>query len=236
MNNRLLLQKKINFNKDYIGFLNFIHPNFEIVDDLNKEYNPYSLGIIYTGQFESDTVDTLKSITPNWIIVNAHHFDIDLTTNEGLIKNLLPIHYIQMKNSKTDELSVYNNMSYDVLLEKIKLCLVSNLPLTYNNEEDQSVYNLYQAILGTPDVLNYTFFNLVNKNNVSIITSSLLTFLNKVQTQNIRNASVYYSRLITQSNKRYGKRIKQAVSSFVKSKANKEIALYQLVTDLNRSR
>ena len=118
MNNRLLLQKKINFNKDYIGFLNFIHPNFEIVDDLNKEYNPYSLGIIYTGQFESDTVDTLKSITPNWIIVNAHHFDIDLTTNEGLIKNLLPIHYIQMKNSKTDELSVYNNMSYDALLEK----------------------------------------------------------------------------------------------------------------------
>ena len=236
MNNRLLLQKKINFNKDYIGFLNFIHPNFEIVDDLNKEYNPYSLGIIYTGQFESDTVDTLKSITSNWIIVNAHHFDIDLTTNEGLIKNLLPIHYIQMKNSKTDELSVYNNMSYDVLLEKIKLCLVSNLPLTYNNEEDQSVYNLYQAILGTPDVLNYTFFNLVNKNNVSIITSSLLTFLNKVQTQNIRNASVYYSRLITQSNKRYGKRIKQAVSAFVKSKANKEIALYQLVTDLNRSR
>ena len=236
MNDKLLLQKKINFNKDYIGFLNFIHPNFEIIDDLSKEYNPHSLGIIYTGQFDCDTVEVLKSITSNWITVNAHHFDLDLTTNEGLIKNLLPIHYVRLKNSKTNELALYNNMSYDVLLEKIKLCLISNLPLSCADEEDHSVYGLYQAILGTPDVLNYTFFNLVNKSNVSLITSSLLTFLNKVQTQSIRGASVYYARLITQSNKRYGKRIKQAVSTFVKSKANKEIALYQLVTDLNRSK
>lgn len=236
MNSRLLLQKRINFNKDNIGFLNFIHPNFEIVDDLNKDYNPYASGIIYTGQYESDTVDVLKSITPNWIIVNAHHFDLDLSTNEGLIKYLLPIHYVKMKNSKTNELSVYNNMSYDSLLEKIKVCLISNLPLTYINDDDQSVYSLFQAILCTPDVLNNVFFNLVNKNNVSQITSSVLTFLNKVQSQNIRNASVYYSRLISQSYMRYGKRIKQAVGNFVKSKANKEIALYHLVTELNRSK
>jgi hypothetical protein len=234
MNSHLLLCKRINFNKDYIEFLNFIHPNFEIIDDLTKEYNPYSSGIIYTGQFESDTLDIVKSITQNWIIVNAHHFDLDLTTNEGLIKNLLPIHYIQMKNK--NELPVFNSMSYDALLEKIKISLISNLPLTYSEEDDQSVYSLYQAILGTPDVLNTIFFNLVNKNNVSMITSSLLTFLNKVQSQNIRGASVYYARLITQSNKRYGKRIKQAISEFVKSKANKEISLYHLLTNLNRSK
>ena len=51
MNNRLLLQKKINFNKDYIGFLNFIHPNFEIIDDLNKEY---AIVIEMTSEFKNE--------------------------------------------------------------------------------------------------------------------------------------------------------------------------------------
>lgn len=237
MNSKLLLRKKINFNRDHINFLNFLHPNFKLISDINDDYDPYIRGIIYIGQFESDTVDKLNLITPNWIIVNAHHFDLDLTTNEGLIKNLLPIHYIQLKNSKSNDLSVYNNMNYDVLLERIKTCLICNLPLSYDCSDDQSVYSLYQAILGTPDVLNSVFFNLVNKSNASVITSSVLTFLNRVQSQNIRGASVYYARLITQSNKRYGKRIKQSISRFIKSKVtNKEVALYNLVTDLNRSK
>ena len=127
-------------------------------------------------------------------------------------------------------------MNYESLLEKIKLSLIANIPLSCDAEEESSVYSLYQSILGTPDVLNSIFFNLVNKQNVSMITSSVLTFLNKVQSQNIRGASVYYARLITQSNLRYGKRIKSAISRFVKSKSNKEISLYHLLSELNRSR
>jgi len=236
MNNMLLVGKKVNFPRDYIGFINFLHPDFEIVEDISCGYNPCSRGIIYVGQYETNTVLLLNSTKKKWIIVNAHHYDLDLSTNEGLIKCLLPIHYVQMKNSKNVNFSVYNNMSYESLLEKIKLSLIANIPLSCDAEEESSVYNLYQSILGTPDVLNSIFFNLVNKQNVSMITSSVLTFLNKVQSQNIRGASVYYARLITQSNLRYGKRIKSAISRFVKSKSNKEISLYHLLSELNRSR
>jgi len=238
MNDKLLLQKRINFPKDekHIRFLNFIHPGYEIVNNINDYDNPTPSGIIYVGQYEDNIVERLNRITSNWIIVNEHHNDVDLSTNDGLIKNLLPLHYVQLKNSKLDDINVYHKMEYDVLLEKIKYCLINNSLQTDDNSTDTSVYNLFAAILGTPDVLNREFFNIVSKKNVSLVTSSLLTFLNKVQSQNIKGASVHYARLITQSNQRYGKRIKQAVCKFVKSKANKEVALYNLLSDLNKTR
>lgn len=159
MNSKLLLKKKISFRKEYIEFLSFLHPDFEYVEDLDAYDNPMPLGIIYTGQYNDDTVNRLNRITPNWIIVNAHHYDLDLSTSEGLLKNLLPIQYAQLrdsksKDSKNNELFVYKEMSYEILLEKIKYCLISNAKLTYDNTAEQSVYSLFAAILGTPEVLN----------------------------------------------------------------------------------
>ena len=57
-------------------------------------------------------------------------------------------------------------MDYDLLLEKIKQCLISNHLCTDDNEVLSSVYNLFVAILGTPDILNTVFFNTVNNRNV----------------------------------------------------------------------
>jgi len=234
MNNNLLLRKRINFPKQYIEFLHFIHPQFEIVEDIDSYDNGISNGIIYTGNYSNDLIDKLNRFTDNWIIVNAHHFDEDLTTNDGLVKNLLPLHYIRAKNLNKEGFSIYNNISYDLLLEKVKNCLISNTQLILDDSSDVSVYSLFSSILGTQDILNNEFFNLVNKDNVSLVTSSVLTFLNKVQTQNIRGSSAHYANLIIQSNRRYGKRIKQAISKFIKSKSNKEVSLYNLLTDLNR--
>lgn len=245
MNDKLLVQKRINFNKEYIDFLNFLHPDFEIVgshpllnviESLDQYDNPNPRGIIYNGVYESDTIEKLNRITQNWIVINAHNYDIDLTTNEGLIKNLIPLHYIQLKNSKDNLLYVYKEMNYGNLLDKIKLSLLDNSPLTYEDETDNSVYGLYQSILGTPDILNWQFFNTVTKENANLITSSILTFLTKVQSQSIKNVSPGYANLIIQSNKRYGKHIKQAISKYVKSKSNKEISLYKLLTFLNRAK
>ena len=226
MNEKLLLQKKINFPMQYINFLKFIHPYFSIISSFEEYDYGSSNGIIYIGKLSSTTVDELNSITNKWIIVNEKEFDYDLTTNDGLIKNLLPIYYSKLKQSKE---------SFSTIYEKIKICLINNTELTFDDVLDQSVFNLFVAILGTRDVLNFEFFNLVNDKNILLITSSVLTFLNKVQTQNIKSASIHYSRLIIQSYKRYGKRIKQAVYKFVKSKANRQIALYHLLIDLNRA-
>jgi hypothetical protein len=234
MNDKLLLHKKINIQKQYIGFLKFLHPNFDYVEDLNNYYNPSVYGIIYIGKFSDQNLKKLKDITDSWIIVSDKAFDVDLTTNENLVKHLLPLDYIKI--NKTKESRIYNTLSYAELLDKVKICLLNNMPLCIEQEFDQSVFNLFAAVLGTPDILNYEFFNLVNKHNVSLITSSLLTFLNKVQSNNTKEASVCYARLITQSNKRYGKRIKNAILNFVRSRSNKEIALYKLLTDLNRSK
>lgn len=239
MTSKLLINRRVNIGKDYIRFLNFLHPHYTIIDDLKNEINPDADGIIFIGQYDDNTLDTIKKFNLDWIIVNPHHFDVDLTTNENLIKNLLPLHYAKIKTAKDKEdfLFACNAITYDVLLEKIKMYLIGNIPLSLGADKEQlSAYNLYQAILSTPDNLNRIFFNLVTKNNVSYITSSLLTFLCKVQSQNTRGASIYYSRLIMMSNQRYGKRIKSAVYKFVNSSANKEIALYQLVMDLNGAR
>lgn len=238
MNSNLLVRHCINFPIQYIGFLNFIHPHFEIVDSIDLYDNPMPNGIIYTGQWTDDIKDRLNRITSNWIIVNAHHFDLDLSTNEGLVKNILPIHYVQIKNRAVKESStpVYNTMEYWSLLDKVKLCLIDNSQLQCDKFSEYSVYSLYTAILGTPDVLNSVYFNIVDSNNVQRIASSILSFLIKVQSQQVNVSSVYYARLIAQSYRRYGKYIKQGVSNFVKSKSTLEVSLYQLLAFLNKAR
>ena len=238
MNSNLLVRHCINFPAQYISFLNFIHPHFEIVSDIDLYDNPMPNGIIYTGQWTDDIKDKLNKITPNWIIVNAHHFDLDLSTNEGLVKNILPIHYVQIKNKAVKDSStpVYNIMEYWSLLDKVKLCLIDNSSLQCDKFSEHSAYALYTAILGTPDVLNSVYFNMVDSRNVQRIASSILSFLIKVQSQQVNVSSVYYARLIAQSYRRYGKYIKQGISNFVKSKSVLEVSLYQLLAFLNKAR
>jgi hypothetical protein len=239
MNNKLLVQRSINFSTDYIEFLHFLHPNFEIINDLSSYDNPYPNGIIYRGQWYDKIVSDLNRITPNWIIVNAHHFDLDLTTNEGLFKNLLPLHYAKIRSSLSkDESPVYDNMSYDLLLEKIKACLIcNNFSILEDDSTNSSVYSLYKSILATSDVLSSVYFNTITRENISRVTSAVLSFLSKVQTNNVRyEKNVYYARLISQSNKRYGKRIQKAICRFIKSKAAKEVSLYNLLLELNRAK
>jgi hypothetical protein len=143
---------------------------------------------------------------------------------------------IHMHKQLDNNCELINMMKYDSLLDQVKTCLINNGSIKVDDSEDQSVYLLYNSILGTQDVFNNVFFTAVNKNNIISITSSILTFLNKVQTQNIRGASSHYANLIIQSNKRYGKKIRQAICRFVRSKASKEAALYNLLTDLNKAK
>lgn len=233
MNDQLLLRRKVNIPSQYVTFLSFIHPDFDVVKDLDDYDNLYANGIIYTGPYSEKIVESLGDLNRNWIVVNEHHFDVDLSTNEGLIKNILPILYIKL-NKKRE--TPYNEVSYAQLIEKIKISLIDNNPVVFEDIVDSSSYELYLSILGTDIQFNQTFFSIVNKNNVSLITSKILTFLSKVQTMNIGNASPIYARLITQSNRKYGKHIKQAIAQFVKSKSNKIVALHRMLVFLNQSR
>ena len=235
MNDKLLVRKVVNIPSQFVEFLCYLHPRYKIVNNLDD--CDATNGIIYTGQYTPDIKEKINSVTQNWIIVNRQTYDVDLSTNEGLVKNLLPLHYAQIKkDSKDSSQYVYNSMGYGQLLEKVKVCLIDGSKIEPEVVTDQSVYNLFAAIICTPDILNSQFFNTVSKSNVQIITSALLTFLNKVQIQNIRGASINYSRLIVQSNKLYGKHIKKGIFKFLKSKANPEVSLHHLLMFLNKAR
>lgn len=238
MNSKLLLNHIVNIPSQQISFLKYIHPHFDIVDNLATYGNPRPEGIIYTGSISENTKAKLQALTRQWIIVNNKEFDLDLTTNEGLLKNLLPLYYIKLqKQRKKEDTAIYNTISYENLLEQIKLCLIdSTYQIETVNSTETSVYILFAAILSTPANLDQVYFSIVNATNVSVITSSILSFLVKVQSQSIAGASANYSRLIIQSYKRYGKHIKPAITKFISSKANKEIALYNLLTYLNKAR
>ena len=111
MNNKLLLRQKVNILTPHVEFLQFIHPHFKCVDDMDKFDDIYVDGIIYKGVLHDDTISRIEQYTRNWIIVNNHRFDIDLSTNENLIKYLLPINYIQIKKNN-DLLSECNKIKY----------------------------------------------------------------------------------------------------------------------------
>ena len=102
MNDKLLLRQKVNIPVPHVEFLQFIHPHFKCVDDMDKFDDIYVDGIIYKGVLHDDTISRIEQYTRNWIIVNNHRFDIDLSTNENLIKYLLPINYIQIKRNEND--------------------------------------------------------------------------------------------------------------------------------------
>ena len=232
MGNCLLLKKHVLIKPNYIEFLRFIHPHFAIVDDIDVYDNPNTQGIIYTGKCTSDIENRLNKITDKWIIVSGNAFNVDLSTNDGLVKNILPISYTQLKSN--NDLEKLYKISYDELLEKVKVSLITGTHISLTDTVESSVYQLFSAIICSEDVLNKVFFSIVNKDNVSYILSSVLRFLGKVQSLNVKNESGWYSRLITQSNYRYGKKIKPAINTFIKSKANKEVALHQLLLKLNR--
>lgn len=233
MNSQLLLKHKVNLSKQYISLLNFIHPDFCTISNIDQ-YNSNMAGIIYNGEFYIGLTQKLNELTNNWIILSSKTYDTDLTTNEGLVKYLMPISYAKLKNVYDDNRKhVYNNISYDTLLEKIKFCLINNTPLTFNQTEN-NVYNLFCAILSSYDILTNQYFSMVDESNIDYITLSILTFLSKVQINSVNGLSNGYASLIKRSNMKYGKYIRFGIATFVKSKANKIIALYNLLTYLNK--
>lgn len=237
MNDKLLLRKRVKIEQEYIKFMSFIHPSFEYVSDLDVYDNPLPKGIIYTGEYDSCIAEKLDKITKNWIIINSHNFDVDLSTNEGLIKYLLPVSYLKtVKSSMKDDIDVFKNIKYSLLLEKVKVCLITNSSLVLDDLSETSVYDLFRSILGTPECLSKQFFYTVNSKNVKTVTSSVLTFLTLVQTKNIRGKKPGYASVIMNSNLKYGKYIKSAISKFIKSKANLEISLYNMLVYLNKAR
>ena len=236
MNDKLFLKKKVNIKNNHIGFLNFIHPHFNVVDNLYEYDNPLTHGIIYTGKLENDTISIIEKITNKWIIVNNFNYDVDLSTNEGLIKNTLPLDYVNIKSSDSLYKDFLYNISYDSLIEKIKICLIDGSKLKYDGSHDASVYTLFNSLLCFDRVFDETFFNTVSKDNINVITSSLLTMLNRTQSVNVKGVSDAYANLIVQSNRRYGKRIQPNIIKFVKSKSNAILALYSMLASLNRVR
>ena len=233
MNSQLLLKHKVNLLGQYRTLLNFIHPDFYTINSL-EQYNCNMPGIIYTGDFYIKLISELNALTNNWIILSNKTYDTDLTTNEGLVKYLMPVCYAKLKNVyDNNHKHVYNNISYDLLLEKIKLCLINNTELTFDSL-DNSVYDLFCMILSSYENLSSQYFITLNDSNIDYITSSVLTFLSRVQTNSTVGLSNSYASLIKRSNMKYGKYIKQGISNFVKSKANKKIALYNLLIYLNK--
>lgn len=234
MNDKLLLKKSVNISN--IEFLQFLHPNFDLVKDINEYDNPFPNGIIYIGPSINNLHDKLNSFTSNWIIVNNHIFDVDLSTNDGLLKNILPLQYAKINKLSKDNNPAYKRIAYDVLIEKIKICLIDGSQLTFCEDERQSMFNLFKAILLPPSNFESVFFTTVNKDNINIATSSILTYLNNVQYKILPKDNIYYANLILESNRRYGKHIKSGIRKYVTSKANSEIALFQLLSYLNRTR
>ena len=234
MCSRLFIGHVVNIKSMYVNFLQYIHPHSEILSSLSGYDRPDSNGIIYTGNYSDDIKEQLSRITSDWIIVNAHHYDIDLTTNEGLYKNTLPLHFLQdTKKIKKEEVPAYKRVDYETLIDYIKLSLVCNTSLNIDDTANNSLYRLFVAILGVPDMLSITYFKILSGVNINVITSSVLTFLTRVNEQQYLGVSTSYARLISQSHQRYGKRIKSGILNYIKSKAKPEISLYQLLLYLN---
>mgnify|MGYP006325287067 CR=1 FL=1 len=100
----------------------------------NYFFGIFPRGIIYIGSYSDKVIEKLNTITKKWIIVNNNHFDYDLTTSEGLLKHILPIHYTKLKTAANKMEEVLGDNKQDNILKQWNEIVIKDVYFKYEEE------------------------------------------------------------------------------------------------------
>ena len=216
-----LIGKKVAITDPYL--LQFFYPRFTVVSDLSQPID-YSKGVIYTGQLLGSVQQKLTWITRGLFIIVSPYGDIKLETPQDYIKAFMP---------KFENISdKYLDYPIDEFIPLLKQYWILQRRILYYKESNQGVYALYRAMSSSKYEMYTAYFSLLKDMPINHIASSVLTFLQRVQTQNYDGASSGYKLSINKAYLKFGKKIRQAVLQYVKSNQSPEVALLFLLDSL----
>lgn len=218
----ILVGKKVAIADPYL--LQFFYPRFSVVSDLNQPID-YSKGVIYTGIVSGSTQQRLTWLTRGMFIIVSQYGDVILETPKDFINTFMP--YLSDKADK------YLDYPMDEFIPVLKQHWILNRRIVYYKEVNQGVYALFRAMSSSKNDLYSAYFSLLETMPSYKIASSVLTFLQRVYTQNYDGAGSEYKLSINKAYLKFGKNIKQAILQYVKSNQSPEVALFFLLDSLN---
>lgn len=193
-----------------LAMLQYIYPEFitlSYVNFLNRDDK-----VIYVGKPFKGLDEYLAKNTKAYINTVGTP-DIDLTTNEALIKYCYDKKQKNLSNSTKYFLEGLNDKD---LWTAMKIFLqIGKLP--YEIKKDVSIYKLFESFSEPTSVTLKVLFNLLETYPIGVLESSLLTFLERVVHNSNESVSNKYGLLINSTKNKYGKNIKPSLLAYTKS-------------------
>jgi hypothetical protein len=217
-----LLRKKVCIAEPYL--LLFFYPHFQIVSNLNSPID-YSTGVIYTGTVTDDVVHRLESLTLGKFILVTPFGEVTLAKPSDFIQVFLPV--------IADKATRYDSYNLDQFLILLKQHYLIQRRINLPQESEQGVYLLFKSLLSSKLDLYKEYLTLLETTPITVLASSVLTFLNNVLEQNLTNKSSAYRSLLNSAKLKFGDRIKCAVMQYIESKQRPDVALLFLLDTLN---
>ena len=217
----ILLKKKVSIYDPFL--LLFFYPSYTLVSDINSCID-YSKGVVYTGNVNDNILKRLELLTMGNYILLSEFPEISLQKPSDFISTFFP--HIKQKKDAYD---VYSMDEFIPLLKKYFI-LKKTPPLP--ESEDISIFQLYKSMLSSKTVFEKEYISLLDKMSANVISSSLLTFLLKVETQNYTNCSPSYKKLINSAYLKFGNKITSCVREFLESSQKTEISTFMLIESL----
>lgn len=211
----------------YPDLLVFLYPDFITSDTFS--ISTLSKNIIYVGKPIGK--DKIKRMCKNYIATQGP-VEKSLDTNSSIIE--WAIGQGKKKVSKKT-LELVDDMADDEFLYYFKIYWLLNKWVGVGADSKVTTYQLFKALLiNEQEALKVTML-LLKVMPISVIESSLFTFLKKVKNPQEANASQSYLQTLLSAKSILGKNIDRAVSNYIANKSlGKELRLYKLIMDLKK--
>lgn len=216
-----LIGKRVSISDPYL--LQFFYPRFSVVPDLSQPID-YSKGVIYTGLISESTLQKLTWMTKGMFIVISSYGDIVLEKPQDFITHIFP--------KFSDIADKYSDYPLEEFIPVFKQYWLLQRRIIYYKEENHGVYALYRAMSSSKNEMYAAYFSLLERAPIHSIISSVLTFIQRVQTQNYDGASSEYKISINKAYLKFGSKIDLSVLKYIKSNQSPEIALLFFMEDL----
>lgn len=218
-----LVNKRVRVFDPY--FLQFFHPTFSIVRDLEQPID-YTQGVIYTGTITERIITSLRLMTQNKFILVSSYGDINLTTPEEILQAFYP----DAKN-----INKFKKYDLETFIPQFKRDWIIGRPVSVSRMEDTcpNIYGLYKSILSNKQEIIYEYFSAIERYKLNVVAACLFTYISRVQTMNIAGCKPAYISLIGQANTRFGRKIKPAIQEYIQAEQRPDVALLNLLLSLN---
>lgn len=202
----MLEGKTVNINKDRVGLLCFMYPEYELRENL---FFDQENKIIYIGKDRKGLEEYLERETASFIsTVGPYEYDLE---NREVLIDLVYSRW--GKEPKEDVKQALLGIPEDDFYSFIKRRWV-NAKGEGVDKEGKSIYDLYKVIGNSRGEAVKVFLELLERYPPIMIESSLLTFFGKVATVDDVDASGHYLKLLKDFRGRHGDKLKAVLYKY----------------------